>query len=81
MVRTQIQLTEIQSEKIKAMAKERKVSMATIIRESLDATLAGEITISTREKRERAKKIAGAFRSGMPDVGKEHDKYLNKAFE
>ncbi len=81
MVRTQIQLTEAQAEQLQRLAKERQVSMATIIRESLDVTLAGEITISTKERRERAKSIAGAFRSGLPDVGKEHDKYLDKAFE
>lgn len=81
MVRTQIQLTEMQSEKLKSLAKKRHVSMATIIRESVDVTLAGDMTISIKERRERAKKIAGAFRSGHPDVGKEHDKYLNKAFE
>jgi hypothetical protein len=81
MVRTQIQLTEAQAEKLQRLARERKVSMATIIRESVDVTLANEITISDRERRERAKNIAGAFRSGLPDVGKEHDKYLAKAFE
>ncbi len=76
MVRTQIQLTEAQAEQLQRLAKERQVSMATIIRESLDATLAKEITVSDRERRERAIKAAGSFHSGLSDLGSRHDKYL-----
>jgi hypothetical protein len=36
---------------------------------------------SDAEKRERAKKIAGAFNSGVSDLGKNHDKYLAEIYK
>ncbi len=73
MVRTQIQLTEEQAKALKEIAAHRGVSMAELIRESV------EQIIEERERREKWQKalaIMGCYRSGLSDVSANHDKYL-----
>ena len=55
--------------------------MADLIREGVDAMLAGRQRPSRQELVERALRAAGRFRSGSRDVGRNHDRYLAKAFE
>lgn len=78
MVRTQIQLTESQSEQLRRRAAERRVSMAALIREAVDRSLVE----SEREGRvERAMEAVGKHPStGPTDVAEQHDRYLSDAF-
>jgi len=76
MIRTQIQLTEKQSEGLRQIAAKRHVSLATVIRQSVDKTLAEQSEASNVERRQRAAAVSGAFRSGKSDIGVNHDKYL-----
>ncbi len=80
MIRTQIQLTEEQSERLKLKAAAKGVSMATLVREAVDESLAEEDVTRTRE---RALSVAGKFRDleGATDVSERHDDYLTGAFE
>ncbi|MGC8786241.1 MAG: CopG family transcriptional regulator [Anaerolineae bacterium] len=78
MIRTQIQLTEEQMRRLKALAAERGVSLAQWIRESIDAAMpAGNAEI----RRQRAIAVAGRFHSGKRDVSSQHDRYLVEAWE
>ncbi|MDP8943934.1 MAG: ribbon-helix-helix domain-containing protein [Actinomycetota bacterium] len=77
MVRTQIQLTDGQAAGLKRLAVERGVSMAALIREAVDRTLA-EGDMAARHRRALA--VAGKFRSGRSDVSERHDDYLADAF-
>ncbi|HSB63557.1 MAG TPA: CopG family transcriptional regulator [Thermoanaerobaculia bacterium] len=82
MIRTQIQLTEKQSRKIRARAREKKVSLAEAIRQCIDESLVD----GGRDRTalfERAERIVGTFkdRSGASDLSSRHDRYLAKAFE
>jgi hypothetical protein len=80
MVRTQIQITEEQAMTLKAMAQARQVSIAELIRTSIDLMVHREAT-STREARvARAKAVAGRYASGSADGSAEHDRYLAEAF-
>jgi post-segregation antitoxin (ccd killing protein) len=81
MVRTQIQLTERQAQQLKALAKERGVSMAELIRQSVDRLLDSQGTVDWEERKRRAIAIAGKFRSDVPDLGVNHDEYLAEAYE
>ena len=81
MIRTQIQLTEDQAEKLQRLAKERGISMASVIRKAVDETLAKELRPTEMERRQRALKVAGAFRSGINDLGTKHDEHLKKVYE
>jgi len=76
MVRTQIQLTEEQASALKAMALTRGVSMAELVRHAVDNLLLESRGPSYEERVERARAIAGEFRSGVPDLGARHDYYL-----
>jgi len=81
MVRTQVQLEEAQMEALRQQAAERRVSIAELIRQSINAFLANSVTIDDAERRRRAIAVAGRFHSGLSDVASEHDRYLVEAYE
>ena len=78
MIRTQIQLTEAQLERLKRLAAERGVSIAAIVREAVDRLG----TDSERHaRRQRALSVVGKYRSdGAGDIAERHDEYLADAF-
>lgn len=78
MLRTQIQLTEHQSTRLKAAAARRGVSMAELIRQGIDIMLAQSGERSPEEMYERAARAAGRFHSGRRDVASRHDAYLTE---
>ena len=79
MVRTQIQLTRRQYEALKQRAQTRDVSMAELIRESVEHYLAASADRSADEKRRSAISVAGRFESGLRDLAERHDDYLDEA--
>jgi len=79
MIRTQIQLTEEQAEALKQLAAHKRISMAEMIRRSIDSTLERE-GAEREELWERAMSVVGIFNSGLSDVSEEHDKYLAEAY-
>jgi len=80
MIRTQIQLTEEQSRKVKEVAKREDISMAEAIRRAVDHWLATYGDMSPAERRERALSVIGRFSSGLGDVAENHDAYLAEAY-
>ena len=80
MVRTQIQLTKDQAEKLKRLARSRHLSMAGLIRQAVDSLIKSGGATDMEERRQRALDIVGRFKSGKRDVSREHDKYLIEAF-
>lgn len=82
MVRTQIQLTEEQLRKLRARARERGVSMAEMIRRCVDVALAEEID-DRCALYENASRIIGRFpdKRGVTDLARNHDDYIEGAFE
>jgi hypothetical protein len=80
MVRTQIQLTEEQSRAVKRLAADRGVSIAEIIRESVDAFLRAGGAPTREEILDRTLAGVGALRGGPSDMSTNHDKYLAEAF-
>ncbi len=80
MVRTQIQLTEEQSRRLKAVAARQGISVAELIRRGVDLALAQEAAPSTEELYQRAIQAAGRFHSSRSDVSRRHDEYLDEAF-
>ena len=80
MVRTQIQLTEAQAQALRILAAQQRKSLAELIRQGVELLLSStQTSADIREKRRRAKLISGQFRSGLPDLGKNHDYYLAEA--
>lgn len=80
MVRTQIQLTEQQAADLKERAAREKISMAELIRRSLDDLLSKPSVSEEDEKWERARKAVGFFNSGLTDLSVNHDMYLVEAY-
>lgn len=79
MVRTQIQLTEHQFHTLKALAHEQEVSMAELIRRSVDSFLQSFKEPTLDEKQRKALSIIGMC-SGPTDMSINHDKYLDEVY-
>lgn len=81
MIRTQIQLTEKQVEKVEIMAKARRTSKAEVIRVAVDRLYAMDAHLSHREKMARAQEVFGLFSSDQPaNVSENHDEYLEEIY-
>ena len=78
MVPTQIQLTEDQAMMLKKKAKAKHVSIAELIRQSVDQF--ARMDTFDEEKRKRAIAAAGRFHSGIRDLSVKHNKYLAEAY-
>ena len=80
MIRTQILLTEEQAIALRELAAEEGQSMAELIRQSVDAMLHSRAIIGREERMRRALNVVGQFESGVPDLAREHDRYLEEAY-
>jgi len=80
MIRTQIQLTPKQAEKIKSIAAERRQSMAEVIREAIDTMIESKKRPDRDERLRRALAFAGRFRAQETDISVRHDDYLSEDF-
>ncbi len=81
MIRTQIQLTEGQARTLKRLAKHQQLSVAELIRQSVDLYLANRGELPLDQQYERAMSVVGKYRSGDADLGRNHDQYLAEAFD
>jgi len=81
MIRTQIQLTEEQAERLKKMAAKRHLSVANLIRQAVNTLIKSNTAIEDAERRKRAIAASGRFRSGLTDLSTAHDKYLSEAYK
>jgi hypothetical protein len=81
-IRTQIQLTEAQARKLRVAARRDGISLAEAIRRLVDRGLAEENAERSRLYA-RAAESVGRYRDrrGAKDVAREHDAYLDEAFE
>jgi len=80
MVRTQVQLTEKQAESLKKRAAQEGASQAEIVRRSIEFYLRAGGAVADEERRQRALRASGRFRSGKRDLGERHDRYLAEAY-
>ena len=80
MYRTQIQIREDQAKKLKEMAAEYNISVAELIRQSIDLLIESDHELTPAEKRERAAAIVGIAASGIIDLSINHDDYLAEIY-
>lgn len=80
MVRTQIQLTEDQLDRIKETARLEGISMAEMIRRCVDAGLPA-LRGRRAERYARAREALGRHAAGRDDLAEHHDGYLEEAYE
>ncbi len=80
MVRTQIQLTEDQAQRLKELSMSSSESMAALIRKAIDQFLiTGKPNRSALYR--QALSLVGRHEAEKPDIAVEHDQYLEEAFE
>ena len=80
-IRTQIQLTEVQIQALRRLSIELRVSIADLVRRSVDMYLTTHPTMDRDERIERALGVVGQFSSGSSDGSTEHDTHLAEAFK
>lgn len=81
MERTQISLEPDQADLLRRLARERGVSMAHLIRDAVDRTYGSTLAPPTREELwERAWSAIGSASSGLGDVARNHDDYLDEIY-
>jgi hypothetical protein len=80
-IRTQIQLTEQQSTRLRQVARRSGVSAAEVIRRSVDRYLEqDEAAPPGGATRLNMLEVVGKFHSGLSDVAERHDDYLDEAY-
>jgi hypothetical protein len=78
-VRTQIQLTEEQTARVKRIARRRGVSMATVVRDAIDRL--DDVSDAQHERAwSRFRSAVGSFHGGTGDVSEHHDDVLASAY-
>ena len=80
MVRTQIQLTESQSQSLRQLSAATGRSLADLIRQGVELYLSTQQRANRAEQIERALRVAGKYSSGTKDGSADHDRYLAEAF-
>lgn len=82
MLRTQVQFTPEQARRLRAIARRQGVSVAELVRQSVDRVLQDE-SRKPAAQYERAARLIGAFtdREGAKDLSRRHDDHLREAYE
>lgn len=79
-IRTQIQLTEEQAHELKRMAAMRGLSMAELIRQSVDQFIQTSAQPTHQEKVLRLMEVAGKYAASITDLAENHDDYLDEIY-
>ena len=80
MVRTQIQLADEQFRLLKRIALEEGVSIAELIRRSVDLYIRSRHQPGREELKRRSLAAVGKYGSGRADIGVHHDHYLAEIY-
>jgi predicted GTPase len=80
MVRTQIQLTEEQAEKLREIAMKSRKSIASLIRTAIDQFLIAN-KVDSSSLYDQAMSVVGKYEADKDDISIEHDKYLDEDYK
>lgn len=82
MERLQIQVTTAQAGRLRERAKQRGVSIATLVREAVDAAFRDALWVpSPADRWQRSRAAVGRYASGSVGVASErHDEYLEDIY-
>jgi hypothetical protein len=79
MIRTQIQLTEDQAQKLKELSRSSDQSVASLIRYAIDRFLSTGKPNRAMQYRQ-ALELAGKYQTPQSDIAVNHDRYLGESF-
>jgi len=77
--RTQISLEPAQAARLRRLARERRTSMAALIRDAVERTYPADADDSMDARWDRALAGVGGFHGDGSNVSEEHDRYLEEA--
>jgi hypothetical protein len=80
-IRTQIQLTEEQSEALKQISSKEGRSVAELVRSGVDQVIRSYGVVSSEELRRRALSVVGKFNIKDENLAVDHDLYASEAYE
>jgi hypothetical protein len=75
-IRVQIQLSAEQLDALRRLGVADGRSVSDLVREGVDALLRSRPVSDRRKLRERALLAVGRYRSGVPELARDHDRYL-----
>lgn len=78
MKRTQILISEEQHKLLKGIASKKNISMAEAVRECITYYEKNKPVISDKKKHKKLLSMAGKYDSGLGDLAKNHDKYIEQ---
>ena len=78
MKRTQILISEEQHKLLKDISSKKNISMAEAVRECITYYEKNKPIISEEKKHEKVLGMAGKYNSGLGDLAKNHDKYIEE---
>lgn len=81
MIRMQIQFTEDQAQALREAARDEGRSIAGVVRSAVNHRLATSRETDRIERIRQARAAMGRFRSGLPDLAENHDRYLEENFD
>lgn len=81
MIRTQIQLSDSVSLRVKQEAAREHISMSEIIRRAIDFFIRTSPSVVADNRYDRALSAAGRFSSGCSDISSRHDAYFAEVSE
>jgi hypothetical protein len=79
MIRTQVQFTTAQAERLKQLATTQRKSVAELVREGVDRLLSEPTAARRGDRMRRAAAVFGTFRSGAGDLATRHDAHFAEA--
>lgn len=79
MIRTQVQLTQVQLRTLRQLSAATGESIAELIRQGVELYVDSQQRANRGQQIERALRVAGRFSSGSADGSREHDRYLAEA--
>ncbi|MCP4655525.1 MAG: CopG family transcriptional regulator [bacterium] len=80
MVRTQVELTDEQSEALASLAAREHVSLGEMVHRAVDLLIQTQHEPKRPDVRRRAIAAAGRYASDRHDVSEAHDQYLAQAY-
>lgn len=80
MARIQVRLTEEQVRELKRIAAIRGLSLAELIRQSVDQFIQAAAESAYQEKVQKLRQIAGKYSVEIKDLAEKHDEHLNEIY-
>ena len=81
MAHAEVELTEAQMARLRDLSRTRQVPVSDLVSAAVDNLLSTHDHPGKTERQMRLRSLSGCFHSGLNDLSKNHDAYLEDSFE